>query len=219
MHWTGGNYNGKPDAHAYNFVLNGDGSLVNGVPIERNIGRLSTGYAAHTRGANTNNIGISVAAMGGSSEAEAQQGRYGQFPITEEQVTGLITSVAEICHTYGIPVIPTRVLCHSEWTQVKGILQRGKWDINYIPHLDMRDRELEDGTRRVGNFLRASIRDCMAGLPLVLVEEQEHAAGERELFLRYVALYDQAAALGASEQFMSALKQIRQMKPLKGQQR
>lgn len=165
LHWTGGNYLAAGNLSHYHGVIDGNGDLFAGIPLERNFKPLSEGYAQHTGRRNTNNIGLSVCGMWGSEQGEALEGRYGPYPLRPVSIQRMIEEAAFICANYGIPVTPQRVRVHSEWTTVAPITaQNGKWDINCIPHLDMRERRLNDGTYASANYLRAEIRQALAVL-------------------------------------------------------
>jgi hypothetical protein len=86
-HWSASTYSiGKLLLEHYHFILDRDGRVHQGVPLERNIATKThpreAGYAAHVKHANSNNIGVAAAAMAGASEAEARRGRYGQYLLT-----------------------------------------------------------------------------------------------------------------------------------------
>lgn len=170
LHWTGGNYDAAGTLSHYNFVIDGEANMHPGVPLLRNIAPLSPGYAQHTGRANSNNIGLAVCAMWGSEQGNpstftgAFGGEYGPYPIREAQIVALCELAADLCRRYDIDVTPQRVRCHCEWSTVEPVtLQHGKWDIGCIPHLDMRQRILGDGTWMSGNYLRAQIRQILAG--------------------------------------------------------
>jgi len=155
MHWTAGAPGVIPiEADSYHFIINADGSVVEGVPVERNIPPLVNGaYAAHTANANSWSIGISVDAMAGAQERPFAPGKY---PITVEQLEGLVRCAAEQASKYGIPVTRQTVLSHAEVQPTLGIPQRQKWDIMWIPGM------LEPGNPvAVGDVLRAKIASAM----------------------------------------------------------
>lgn len=161
-HWSAGSYGvGSACREHYNLVAGRNGKLVQAIPIEYQIVTSEyprhPKYAAHVRNGNSNNIAVSVAAMGGSHEWKARRGDFGPYPMTPEQVEFLIEMAAWICWYYEIPIIPTRVLGHVEWRTVLGVPQ-DRWDVGCIPHLNIRPRELPDGTWESLNYLRSRVR-------------------------------------------------------------
>lgn len=134
LHWTGGSYVASSlDKEHYHFLIEGDGTVVRGLhPVSANqyIGSKSQDqYAAHTRGANTGAIGVSLCGAAGSNEVPF---RPGKFPIKEEQWQIAAEVVAALCRRYGIPVTDKTVLSHAEVQRNLGITQNGKWDISRL---------------------------------------------------------------------------------------
>jgi hypothetical protein len=132
LHWTGGTHtpNGLDLSH-YHFVINGAGNVLTGKhPIHANAAPLRAGYAAHTRRANSDSIGIALAAMAGAKERPFNAGRH---PITPAQVEALVKLVRKLAKDYGIPVTRQTVLSHAEVQPTLGIKQSGKWDIAWLP--------------------------------------------------------------------------------------
>lgn len=154
MHWTAGTYNAsKTDLLHYHFVVNGLGDVITGrFDPEDNLDT-STPYAAHTKGANTGNIGIAIAGMRGAKQKPFSAGNY---PIKAVQVNAMVEKVADLCIKYGIPVTPKTVLTHAEVQPHLGIKQRGKWDINWLP--EMRDYK---SSYDVGDALRYWIQEAV----------------------------------------------------------
>lgn len=132
IHWTGGAHRATPlDLKHYQFVVQGDGSVVAGIHSPEDNIRTNDGiYGAHTRMLNTGSIGVSVAAMAGAVERPFNAGR---FPITAAQMPALAALVARLCRQYRIPVSRTTVLTHAEVQPTLGVAQRGKWDITWLP--------------------------------------------------------------------------------------
>lgn len=131
-HWTAGTHNVSAiDRKHYHIIVDGDGDEHEGDnPIEANAAFISGKYAAHTLNANTDSIGVAVAAMHGAVERPFNAGRY---PITHKQLAALVKVNARLCKQYGIPVTRTTVLSHAEVQPTLGIKQRGKWDIAWLP--------------------------------------------------------------------------------------
>lgn len=162
FHWAASTYEVTEGIREhYHFIAEKDGELVVGVPLLKNVSYKghprSAGYAAHVKNANTNNIAISCAAMANSYEHKARQGEYGPYPMTADQVETMIEVAAILCYTYGIQILPTRVLGHEEWDSVNGYPQ-DRWDINCIPHLDIRPNKRGDGTYDSMNYIRNRVK-------------------------------------------------------------
>lgn len=133
VHWSAGSHTASTlDLQHYHFVIDGQGRTHRGVhPVSANAGSLKPGkYAAHTLNANTGSIGVALAAMAGAVERPFSAGKY---PITPAQVEALAALCADLCRQYDIPVSPRTVLSHAEVQPTLGIVQRGKWDIAWLP--------------------------------------------------------------------------------------
>jgi len=168
LHWAASTYNVSSfELTKYHFVLGADGAIHKGVPVENNLSFAGhprpANYAAHVLNANTNNIGISAASMADAAEVEARKGHYGTYPVTEKQIAAIVEIAAQMCFLWNIPVIPTRVLGHEEWDSVNGRPQ-DRWDVNCIPHLDIRPHLNADGTYDSTNWIRSEIRKRVQAL-------------------------------------------------------
>lgn len=152
LHWTGGTYNASTvDKRHYHTITQGDGVTVEGDLLpEANKSPLGPIYAAHTRGANSDAIGMAVAGMHGAREAPFSAGVY---PIKQEQLEAFAQAVADMAQTYGIPITRRTVLTHAEVQVTLGIAQRGKWDITWLPGWSRPRDPVE-----AGDALRAMIR-------------------------------------------------------------
>jgi hypothetical protein len=152
-HWTAGapGINAK-ESDSYNFVITWpDGEVVPCVPVERQKPPLVNGaYAAHTKGANSWAIGISIDAMAGAVERPFNHGKY---PITQKQVDALVNLSRELGAKYGIPVTPETMLSHAEVQGTLGIKQNNKWDIMWLPGMAVPGDPVA-----VGNKLRAMVK-------------------------------------------------------------
>lgn len=129
-HWTAGAYQASAtDRKHYHFLIEGDGSIVQGTRTIRDNDSTADGqYAAHTLGTNTQSIGLSVCSMAGATRSNP-----GRFPMTELQWQRMAEVAAELCKHYGIPVSETSVLGHFEVERFLGRRQRGKWDPGFLP--------------------------------------------------------------------------------------
>jgi hypothetical protein len=135
-HWTAspssdGHRASESDRKSYHILIEGDGKLVRGThSILDNVSTSDKIYAAHTLGANTSSIGVTVCAMGGAGQTPF---RPGPFHMTKIQWETMALVVADLCEFYGIPVSPTTVLGHGEVQAALGIPQKGKWDPMVLP--------------------------------------------------------------------------------------
>lgn len=156
MHWSAGAHKASDlDKKHYHFIIEGDGTVVNGyMPPEANESTKDGGYAAHTLNCNTGAIGVAVAAMAGAREAPFTAGRY---PITPTQIDALTTHCARLCRAYNIPVTRSTVLSHAEVQPTLNIVQRGKWDITWLPGYKKPEAPVA-----VGDTLRGLIKAKMA---------------------------------------------------------
>jgi hypothetical protein len=178
-HWTGGAHKANDsDKRHYHFIIEGDGTVVNGNhPPEANAvirsPRDGSTYAAHTRGANTGSIGVAVAAMRGATERPFSAG---PSPITGKQVEALVRLTADLCRRYNIPVTDQTVLSHAEVQPRLGIAQGGKWDIAWLPGMAGPGDPLAigDGLRdRVRAMMRPVVSQPVATKPVVVSEAPE----------------------------------------------
>ncbi|MDX1201070.1 N-acetylmuramoyl-L-alanine amidase [Sinorhizobium medicae] len=151
-HWTAGAHKASEfDRVHYHILIEDDGKLVRGVPsIKLNEAPAKKGYAAHTLGANSGSIGVSLCCMGGSNEAPFDPGKY---PMTREQWDALTSVVANLCRRYSIPVTDKTVLSHAEVQNNLGIQQRGKWDFTRLAF----DPSVK-GAKACGDKLRAEAK-------------------------------------------------------------
>lgn len=131
-HWTGGAHKANStDRAAYHYLIEGDGTVINGtLPPEANLSTSDGIYAAHVRNLNTGSIGIALCAMWDAQEAPF---RWGKAPITEAQVAALVAHTHVVAKRYGIPIRRDTVLTHAEVEKTLAVPQRGKWDIVVLP--------------------------------------------------------------------------------------
>lgn len=159
-HWTGGAHtpSGLDLAH-YHFVIRGDGEVTRGKhPVHANRAPIRGEYAAHTRGANSDAIGIAVAAMAGAVERPFNPGRH---PITPAQVAALVALTRKLAGEYRIPVTRETVLSHAEVQPTLGIKQRQKWDIAWLPGMATPGDPVS-----VGDYLRGLVKAGVSDDPL-----------------------------------------------------
>lgn len=158
LHWTGGSYVASSlDKEHYHFLIDGDLRLIRGKhPVTANVAigsKTSDHYAAHTKGANTGSIGVSICSM---AEAQDRPGRFGKYPLTEAQWQRAAETIAELCKRYGIPVTDKTVLTHAEVQTNLGIKQNGKWDIARLPF-----NQSLVGAKACGDDLRRRIKEAL----------------------------------------------------------
>lgn len=157
-HWTAGGYKASAeDRRAYHYIIEGDGSVVQGDhPVSANAGPLKSGaYAAHVANLNTGSIGVSLAAMADATERPFNPGKY---PITQTQVDTLVPLLAALCREYDIPVSPQTVLSHAEVQATLGVPQANKWDVTWLPGYSG-----VQSPRVVGDAIRAKVAATLAG--------------------------------------------------------
>jgi N-acetyl-anhydromuramyl-L-alanine amidase AmpD len=156
VHWTAGQHKASDlDRQHYHILIEGDGSLVRGVPgIDLNgLPKARPGYAAHTLNCNTGSIGVSLCCMALAVEAPFQTG---PAPMTRTQWDALPHVLADLCRAYAIPVTPETVLSHAEVQRNLGIAQRGKWDISRLS-FDLATR----GAHACGDIFRAQTANLL----------------------------------------------------------
>lgn len=152
LHWTAGAHKATEfDRGHYHILIEDDGKLIRGIPsIKLNEAPAKKGYAAHTLGANSGSIGVSLCCMGGANEAPFDPGKS---PMTGAQWDALTSVVADLCRRYSIPVTDKTVLSHAEVQNNLGIQQRGKWDFTRLAF----DPSVK-GAKACGDKLRAEAK-------------------------------------------------------------
>ena len=157
IHWTAGAYVASDlDKEHYHFVVEEDTDVVPGLHSIRDnlsiVGKTSDEYAAHTLGANTGAIGISMCCMAGAVEGLSN----GKFPMTARQFETMLNAVAQLADRYNITVTDRTILTHAEVQTNLGIKQRGKWDITVLPFKpDLK------GAKPVGDYIREKVADLL----------------------------------------------------------
>ena len=152
LHWTAGAY--TTPYSAYHTVFLGDGSPVRYTPYGKD-------KNSHTAAANTNSIGLSIAAMGGEGVGENY---FGPYPPTAKQLEALVTEAAKVAVDWGwtADIIDKNVRTHGEWERYAvpaGLLPKPvqRWDLDKLqqsdPNVDTR-KVLSAG----GNELRKRIK-------------------------------------------------------------
>lgn len=154
-HWSGGGWKASTlDLEHYQFVVEGDGTVVEGKYSPEDNIRVTDGiYGAHTLNLNTGSIGVAMAAMVGANERPLT---WGRAPLTAVQVDAFCQLLARLCMQYRIPVTRRTVLTHAEVWPTLGIRQRNKWDITCLPG----DTAVRSAIV-VGDELRAKVAEYM----------------------------------------------------------
>lgn len=161
LHWSAGSYTIRDgddvdDHYHYAFDKNGGMFVCQHKPSD-NININDHYYAAHTRRANTDNIGLSCAAMFG---ADVNWGTNkidpGPYPLTDAQVDAMCAAAARLASECNIPITRETVLSHAEWPITHGVHQNNKWDFQWLPgwtHIR--------GPIATGDILRSKIKEFM----------------------------------------------------------
>ncbi len=157
IHWTAGGYSPNAvDRHAYHFLVNKDGKIIEGdFKPEDNLICTKDFYAAHTGGGNTGSIGVAMCAMHGFKS------RYesGQYPITAIQFEATMKFCAKLAMKYRIPITPATVMTHYEFgIKNPKTSSAGKIDITYLPPYQWVDKN------DIGSFIRSKIKWYMQKL-------------------------------------------------------
>jgi N-acetyl-anhydromuramyl-L-alanine amidase AmpD len=187
LHWTAGTHVANAlDRQHYHFMVQGDGSVVEGVhPPEDNERLVGADYAAHTLNCNTGSIGVALCGMLGAVESPFTAGIY---PINETQLTAACALVARLCKTYGIAVTPKTVLTHAEVQGTLAIVQNGKWDIARLPWTST-----IVGATAVGGFIRALVAGSATSPSTSTLEERVAALEAAVAVLRASATQPKGA--------------------------
>lgn len=155
-HWTAGGHKANAiDKRSYHVITEGDGAVVYGVDIALNSGGTKSGYAAHTRNANTNRIGHSMAGMMGAIESPWNPG---SAPLTKKQWDTHVLAAADLCEFYRIAVARDKLLFHAEVQSTLGITQAGKWDVVRLPF-----DESVRGAHAIGDKFRDEVLAALRG--------------------------------------------------------
>ena len=158
-HWTAGAWKASShDVAYYHILVEDDGKLVRGsYSIKDNVDTGDGRYAAHTKGCNTESIGISLCCMAGAIENPFNPGKY---PMTATQFDIMCQAIAELCVAYGISVSNKTVLSHGEVEANLGKPQSGKWDytrLAFAPNIK--------GAKACGDLMRDEVKKKMKGAP------------------------------------------------------
>lgn len=163
LHWTGGGPRASnlERGHYHYLIEQPNGATVVGKPVAANMRRLRStdDYAAHTAGFNSYSVGFSFCGMLNAREGR----RFGEFPLTEEQVRVGLRFVAIALREWGLDVTnPAHLFTHYEAQALHGVPQKVKWDITELVFLPGLTKE------EVGPWLRDEAARQLAAVDQVL---------------------------------------------------
>ena len=171
LHWTGGFHNGN--SPKYHQVFNGAGKpMTAGVNygVDKN---------SHTKGANTNSVGLSAAALGHTGMTpryyDDKKG-WAESPLTNAQTTAMAKEAAGLMRAYGQTAadVNKNVMTHGEWE--RHAVKTGKlpapvqrWDLDSLTPGPYSHPGGFWSTQQVyskgGNQMRAKIKSFLSGSP------------------------------------------------------
>ena len=133
LHWSGGFHNSPSDR--YHQIFNASGKPLN------KFANYGVDKFEHTGGANTDSVGLAVAAMGhGPPTVPYSDARgWAENPVTSSQVNALAKEAAGIMRAYGQTAadVNKNVMTHGEWERqgvksgaLSGSVQR--WDLDSL---------------------------------------------------------------------------------------
>ena len=157
LHWTGG-FSNQPSGR-YHTTFTGDGKA------NRNTENYGIDLGDHTGGANTNSVGLSIAAMGHqgmTANYYDEKKGWAENPPTGAQIQSMALEAARLAHAWGwdVSTIQSNVRTHGEWERYgtsAGILsgRPQRWDLDQL-----RPGQPFDQTETIsngGNEMRALI--------------------------------------------------------------
>lgn len=157
LHWTAGNYN--QNFNNYHTTFLSDGTAVRNTS-NYGVDKPSPG---HTGGANTNSVGLSIAAMGGEG---VNENRFGKFPPTSAQVSAMALEAARLAVAWGWDesTIDKNVMTHGEWERYA--TRTGKlpgdperWDLDKLRQGD----PMNSGGDKLRKMIKAYFRKLRMG--------------------------------------------------------
>ena len=155
LHWSAGSHTTPYDA--YHSIALGDGTIVRHTPY-------SDFKGTHTGGANSNSVGLAIAAAAGAQE----RGSLGQYAPTKKQLDAMIYDAARLAVEWGWSegTIDSNVRTHGEWERfgtrtgkLDGSPQR--WDLDRLrdsdPLIDV-SKDLSHGGNELRQRIKATFR-------------------------------------------------------------
>lgn len=147
-HWTVGHHKaGAADRLHYHWVFEGDGTEIACHPESE--------ILAHTLNCNTGALGLSLCGMVGARENPFTAGPE---PFTPAALAAMIHRTALLTQKYDIPVSRLSTLSHAEVSTSLGVLQKGKWDIAWLPGQAMPLPPVSVGDRQRAMVLAERVR-------------------------------------------------------------
>ena len=157
LHWSAGAH--STPYSAYHSIALGDGTLIRNTPYSQD-------KSAHTAGANSNSVGLAIAAMGGEGVSE---NNFGPYPPTEKQLNVMIGEAAKLALEWGWSegTVDSNVRTHGEWERyatrtgkLPGKPQR--WDVDKLrqsdPNIDT-SKVLSHGGNELRNRIKQKLRE------------------------------------------------------------
>lgn len=154
LHWSAGSY--TTPYNAYHSIVLGDGKVVRHTPYDQD-------KYSHTGGANSNSVGLAIAAMSGGTE-----NNFGAYPPKDIQLQKLTFEAAKLAVDWGWneSTIRSNVRTHGEWEregtrtgQLSGGPQR--WDLDKLyqsdPNVDT-SKDLSSGGNRLRDMIIREFR-------------------------------------------------------------
>lgn len=151
IHWTAGsNTANNTDKTHYHYVIDGNGTVINGKYKPEDNENCNDGkYAKHTGGGNTGSIGVSMCGMYGYTSPK----NVGKYPLKKVQVEAMFKLVATLCKKYKIAITPDTVMTHYEFGKKNPkTTSAGKIDIVYLPPYPEQTKD------KIGDFIRSKIK-------------------------------------------------------------
>ena len=157
LHWSAGAH--STPYSAYHSIALGDGTLIRNTPYSQDKSR-------HTAGANSNSVGLAIAAMGGEGVSE---NNFGPYPPTEKQLNVMIGEAAKLALEWGWSegTVDSNVRTHGEWERYatrNGILGGApqRWDVDKLrqsdPNIDT-SKVLSHGGNELRNRIKQKLRE------------------------------------------------------------
>lgn len=176
LHWTAGSHSQSYDAYHTTFL--GSGKAVRSTPYGQDKG-------GHTAGANTNSVGLSLAAMGGAGVDETN---FGSFAPTNSQIDAMVTEAAQLAIAWGwdAATVDKNVRTHGEWERYavkNGLLKPPvqRWDLDKLresdPNIDT-SKVLSAGGTKLRNMIKSKMRNLKGDSPSGEVKKPTKSSSE-----------------------------------------
>ena len=171
LHWSAGPHSKAFPAYHTTFL--GSGKAVRGTPYGQDKG-------SHTAGANTNSVGLSVAAMGG---AGVDENNFGSYAPTVAQLDAMTTEAAQLAYAWGwdAATVEKNVRTHGEWERYatqNGILPGDpqRWDLDKLkqsdPDIDT-SKVLSSGGSKLRSMIKSKLAKLKSGKSSKKVDKSE----------------------------------------------